>query len=125
MSKNKDIFSDLIENIKSMIGGAALALATKDAAEEGRKLSLSNVNEWAKTLNAVAGGLIIAYVITIAALGLAVHYSDKHAFAVVFSHMTAEEIADYQDRLNTGRSVPLLKDSESIKCVDAGKNKSK
>ncbi len=121
MSKNKDVFSGLIESIKTAIGGAALALATKDAAEDGGKLSLNKVNEWAKTLNAIAGGLIIFYLIAIAALGVGVRHADKDAFDVVFSHMTAEEIADYQDRLSTGRSAPIQKDGESNKCTKASK----
>lgn len=122
---SKDMFSMMIDDLKTAVGGSAVALATKDAAKEGGKLSLSNVNRWAKTLNTIAGGVVIVYVITVIVAGFGIHYADKHAFAAVFSHMTAEEILDYQDRLISGRSAPLPKDNELSKCAAGGKDNQK
>lgn len=65
----------VIDNIKAAFGGAALSLATKEAAEKGGSVTIIKVNKWAKTLNRIAGFFIFTYVLSIFMIGVGANYA--------------------------------------------------
>lgn len=122
MQENK---TGWIAEIKTAFGGAAAALASKEAAENNRPVTIEKINEWSKALNQVAGYIIFVWVVTVIVLGTAYHYAEEDAFQRVYTRMTAEEIADYKDRLETGRNGPLKQNIEADKCQDSKANRVK
>lgn len=115
----------IMDNIKVAFGGAATALATKDAAENNAKISLERVNEWTKVLNEIAGYLIFAYILTMVGLGMGVHYAEGEAFKMVYARMTSAEVTDYKGRLETGRIGPIPVTGGRPKCAELNPEKAK
>lgn len=122
MQENK---TSWIAEIKTALGGAAAALASKEASENNRPVTIEKINEWSKALNQVAGYIIFVFFVTVMVLGTAYKYAEDDAYQRVYARMTAEEIADYKDRIETNRNGPLKQKIEADKSHDSKANKVK
>lgn len=111
------------------MGGAAVAIATREASENDHRLTIERVNGWAKELNFFAGWIIWAYFVVIFVFGSAMYWSIDIAYEGLFSRMTAEEVADYKDRVKENRIGPRpvenAADQAAQKCEDTPKDKRK
>lgn len=119
----------VIDYFRTALGGAATACATREAAENNHRLTLDKVNGWAKYLNFFAGCIIWAYFVVIGVFSSAMYWSIDIAYEGLFSRMTAEEVADYKDRVKENRIGPRpvenAADQAAQKCEDTPKNKRK
>lgn len=118
-------FKALVDGISTAFGGAATALATKEASEHGGRISLEKVNQWSKALNQIAGYLIFAWLFIIFSFGIGMHYAEQEAFKMVYARMTPAEVTDYKDRLETGRIGPIPVAVGEPKCAELNPEKAK
>lgn len=121
----------VIEYFKTALSGAAVAIATREAAENDHRLTVEKVNGWGKELNFIAGSIIWAYFVVVFVFGSAMYYSLDIAYDDVYKRMTAEEVAEFKDRIKENRIGPRPVESVEQeaevkqKCEEASKDKRK
>jgi len=119
----------IYDYFKTALGGAAVAIATREARENDHRLTIERVNGWAKDLNFVAGWIIYGYAVVIFVFGSAMYYSLDIAYDDVYSRMTPSEVAEFKERVKENRIGPRpvenAADQAAQKCEDTPKDKRK